>query len=69
MRKTVYDQPKLNKYANCTLTGYDEYWGKWLECECGYKNNTDGAKYCGGCGKLIKVVEENDNQTFHYGNR
>lgn len=33
-----------------------EYLGFWLDCECGYKLNTEQAVYCGGCGKKISVI-------------
>ncbi len=62
--KTKYiDKPKKHKIETNTETCrcletefYDEYWGKWLECECGYTSNTASAKYCGGCGKKIEVI-------------
>ena len=48
---------KLKETCRCLKTkSCDEYWGKWLECECGYTSNTTGAKYCGGCGKKIEVI-------------
>ena len=34
----------------------EEYWGFWLDCECGYKLNVEQAVYCGGCGKKINVI-------------
>lgn len=34
----------------------DEYWGKWILCECGYDLNVGEADYCGRCGKKIKVI-------------
>lgn len=37
-----------------------EYWGFWIECECGYSRNTKGAKFCGGCGKKINVIGVKD---------
>ena len=38
----------------------DEYWGHWIKCECGFDLNTEGAKFCGGCGKAIKVFGSMD---------
>lgn len=56
-------------YCKCMKTkDKDEYWGYWLECECGYKSNTDGATYCGGCGKKIKIIG-NTTKFEHFGER
>lgn len=55
----------------------DGYWGHWLGCECGYNKNVEGAKYCGGCGKKISVVDvieilrnsnqyDEDNDSYWY---
>lgn len=55
----AYEEKELpeTNYCNCERTkDKDEYWGYWIECECGYKSNTDGATYCGGCGKRIRVI-------------
>lgn len=57
------------KVAKCFKSVFkDEYWGYWLECECGYKSNVDGADYCGGCGKKIEVVGVADDFP-HFGER
>lgn len=55
----AYEEKELpeTNYCQCKRTKYkDEYWGHWIECECGYKSNTDGATYCGGCGKKIQII-------------
>jgi hypothetical protein len=59
---------KTNKeICRCLETkSCDEYWGKWLECECGYTSNTASARYCGGCGKKIEVIGVVGNQS-HFG--
>jgi hypothetical protein len=62
--KTKYiDKPKKNKTKTNTETcrclkteDYKEYWGQWIECDCGFTSNVEHAKYCGGCGKEIEVV-------------
>ena len=55
--------------CKCLKTNYeDEYWGYWLECECGYKNNTDYATYCGGCGRRIHIIGTTDHVP-HLGQR
>lgn len=46
----------------------DEYWGYWLECECGYRSNTEGATYCGGCGNKIRIIGTTAGFE-HYGER
>lgn len=46
----------------------DEYWGYWLECECGYNSNVEHATYCGGCGKKIEVIGRIKNP-LHFGER
>lgn len=39
----------------------DEYYGEWLRCpNCGYTENTDSAKYCGGCGAKMDLEDENE---------
>ena len=59
-----------SNFCNCLKTSSeDEYWGCWLECECGYKSNVVYAKYCGGCGKEIRVVGIAKNSIEHYGQR
>lgn len=56
-------------YCQCMRTeDKDEYWGYWLECECGYKSNTDGATYCGRCGKKIQIISTTA-KFEHYGER
>ena len=56
------------KFCKCLKTDdKDEYWGYWLECECGYKGNVEYAKYCGGCGKEIREV--GIVEVEHYGQR
>ena len=56
-------------YCQCYRTrDKDEYWGYWLECECGYKSNVDYAKYCGGCGKELRIIGTIKNLE-HYGQR
>lgn len=34
----------------------NEYWGNWILCECGYKQNTVHATFCGGCGRKIEII-------------
>lgn len=54
--------------CKCLKTEFkDEYWGYWVECECGFTSNVEYATYCGGCGKKIEVVR---TKTFeHFGER
>ena len=36
--------------------GIDEYYGEWLRCPiCGYSDNANSAKYCGGCGAKMDL--------------
>lgn len=42
------------RYVGIPWTEIRDYRGRWGVCaECGYKNNTVGAKYCGGCGAKL----------------
>lgn len=59
VRFDAYEEMELPErdYCNCQRTeDMDEYYGYWIECECGFKSNTNGADYCGGCGKRIRVT-------------
>ena len=70
--KLMADKTKpimANNSCQCLKTAYkDEYWGYWLECECGYKSNVDYAKYCGGCGKELRIIGTTKD-IEHYGQR
>lgn len=48
------------EYCKCTETYEEEYFGTWLKCECGFDSNMPWAEYCGGCGKKIVIVEDNN---------
>ena len=67
----AYEERELpeTNYCQCKQTkDKDEYWGYWVECECGYKLNITGATYCGGCGKRIQIIGTTSEFT-HYGER
>ena len=46
--------------CECLKTTYkDEYWGYWIECECG-GSSPEWSNYCNKCGKKIKIVGKKD---------
>lgn len=49
------------RYVGIQRAEIEDYYGTWGVCaECGYKNNTVGAKYCGGCGARLIWRTKND---------
>ena len=44
----------VRRYVCCI----DEYYGEWLQCPiCGYSDNANSAKYCGGCGAKMDLED------------
>ena len=67
--QSLHNKAKIN-YCHCLKTQRpDEYWGHWLECECGFESNVEYAKYCGGCGKEIRIIGITKNKLEHFGQR
>lgn len=56
------------RHVGIQWTEIEDYYGTWGVCaECGYKNNTVGAKYCGGCGaRLIWRTKNDEPRTLRY---
>lgn len=47
----------MEETAKGYKTSVKEYWNTWIYCDsCGFDCNVNGAYYCGGCGRKLKVV-------------
>lgn len=60
IKKAVEESPEIDAvpvlHAEFKLTGYNEAWGTWGDCQnCGHSNMV-GSKYCNGCGEKLELI-------------